>query len=279
VAWIEGKPGLRDELLKPVRNDPLVEQWALKDDALIAAYEGRFATARELEREALDGCHRIDRAQAGWVHVAEAGVREGLAGNTKRAREDARESLDHDASREVRGAAAVALAIAGDTQEATRIADELAAQYPQATIVQRHYLPAIRGAMALDDGRPADALQALQPAEAYELGVMGEVALPLYLRGEAYLGLKDGQRAADVYTKLTHDCPYPGTFPCALANLELARAYAMLGETGKARTAYSGFFALWKQADRDIPLLKPARLELGRLNGGDAAVAQLRPVD
>jgi eukaryotic-like serine/threonine-protein kinase len=279
VAWLEAKPGLHDELLKPVLSDPLVEQWALKDDALIAAYEGRFATARELEREALDGYHRIDRAQAGWVHVAEAGVREGLVGNMGRAREDAHEALDHDRSREVRGRAAVALALAGDTQEASRMADELAAQYPQATIVQRHYLPAIRGAMALGEDRPNDALQALEPAEAYELGIMGEVGLPLYLRGEAYLGLKDGQRAADAFTKLIRDCPYPGTFPCALARLELARAYAMQGDTGKARSAYNDFFALWKQADRDIPLLKPARLELSRLNTAGAAVARLQPVN
>jgi eukaryotic-like serine/threonine-protein kinase len=47
----------------------------------------------------------------------------------------------------------------------------------------------------------------------------------------------------------------------ALARLGLARAYASQGNGSKARTAYQDFFALWKDADPDIPILKQAKAE------------------
>jgi hypothetical protein len=44
----------------------------------------------------------------------------------------------------------------------------------------------------------------------------------------------------------------------ALAHLGLARANAISGDTAKAKTAYQDFLAaLWKDADPDIPVLKP----------------------
>ncbi len=53
--------------------------------------------------------------------------------------------------------------------------------------------------------------------------------------------------------------------PGALAHLSLARAYALSGDTAKARTAYHDFFALWKDADPDIPILKEAKAEYEQL--------------
>ena len=51
----------------------------------------------------------------------------------------------------------------------------------------------------------------------------------------------------------------------ALARLGLARAYVLQGDTAKARTAYQDFFALWKDADPDIPILKQAKDEYAKL--------------
>ena len=57
-----------------------------------------------------------------------------------------------------------------------------------------------------------------------------------------------------------------GTFQWgALARLGLARAYAMQGDTVKARTAYQDFLTLWKDADPDIPILKQAKAEYAKL--------------
>jgi eukaryotic-like serine/threonine-protein kinase len=51
----------------------------------------------------------------------------------------------------------------------------------------------------------------------------------------------------------------------ALARLGRARAYAMQGDTAKARTAYQDFLTLWKDADPDIPILKEAKAEYAKL--------------
>ena len=51
----------------------------------------------------------------------------------------------------------------------------------------------------------------------------------------------------------------------ALAHLQLARAYALTGDTAKAKGAYQDFFILWKDADPDIPILKEAKAEYAKL--------------
>ena len=50
-----------------------------------------------------------------------------------------------------------------------------------------------------------------------------------------------------------------------LAHLGVARAYALQGQTGKSRAAYQEFFALWKDADTDIPILQQAKAEYAKL--------------
>jgi hypothetical protein len=51
----------------------------------------------------------------------------------------------------------------------------------------------------------------------------------------------------------------------ALAHLGVARAYALQGDTAKSHAAYQGFFALRKDADPDIPILKEAKAEYAKL--------------
>jgi hypothetical protein len=51
----------------------------------------------------------------------------------------------------------------------------------------------------------------------------------------------------------------------ALAHLGLGRAYALAGDNAKAKTAYQDFFALWKNADPDTPILVQAKTEYAKL--------------
>ena len=51
----------------------------------------------------------------------------------------------------------------------------------------------------------------------------------------------------------------------SLAHLGLGRAHVLQGDTSKARTAYQDFFALWKDADPDTPILKQAKSEYSKL--------------
>jgi len=51
----------------------------------------------------------------------------------------------------------------------------------------------------------------------------------------------------------------------ALAHLQIGRAYAIRGDSTKAKAAYQDFLALWKDADPDIPILKQAKAEYAKL--------------
>jgi hypothetical protein len=50
-----------------------------------------------------------------------------------------------------------------------------------------------------------------------------------------------------------------------LAHLCLGRALAVKGDTSGARKAYQDFFALWKDADADLPVLIEAKKEYEQL--------------
>jgi predicted Zn-dependent protease len=98
------------------------------------------------------------------------------------------------------------------------------------------------------------------------------------MRGEAYLMLHDGSRAAAEFQKFIDHRGVVANFPWgALARLGLARAYALQGHTAKARTAYKDFLTLWKDADPDVPILKEAQTEYDELKENDAQVSWLTP--
>src|ERR1019366_9327698 len=106
---------------------------------------------------------------------------------------------------------------------------------------------------------PSRAVELLKVASPIELGTPTAVTVylcPVYLRGEAYLMLHDGNRAAAEFQKFINHYGLVANFPWgALARLGLARAYAMQGNTTKARAAYQDFLTLWKNADPDVPIL------------------------
>jgi hypothetical protein len=177
-------------------------------------------------------------------------------------------------NRDVRDMTALALARAGDTTGAERLAAELDKTFPLDTLVQRYWLPTVRAAVALHRKDPNRAIELLKTTGPIELGAsraLQVVLCPVYLRGEAYLMRHDGSRAAGEFQKfLDHRC-LVGNFPWgSLARLGLARAYALDVAKGsvardKARTAYQEFLTLWKDADPDIPILREAKAEYAKL--------------
>ena len=89
---------------------------------------------------------------------------------------------------------------------------------------------------------------------------------PVYLRGQAYLMAKNGTAAAGEFQKvLDHPGVVVNFVIGALAHLGLARAYVLQADATKARAAYDDFFALWKDADPDLPILKEAKAEYAKL--------------
>jgi hypothetical protein len=90
--------------------------------------------------------------------------------------------------------------------------------------------------------------------------------VPPYLRGRAYLMLRDGKAARAEFQKLIDHYGLIGNFPWgALSRLGVARADAMSGDEAEARSAYRHFLGIWADADPDIAIFRQAKAEYARL--------------
>jgi eukaryotic-like serine/threonine-protein kinase len=174
-------------------------------------------------------------------------LREVELGNWEQARAQANAAMKLAPNRDVKDTVALVLARAGDAAGAEKLAAELDKTFPLDTLVQRNWLPTIRAALAIERRDPKRAVELLKGTSAVEL-------VPAYVRGEAYLATHDGDRAATEFQNFIDRRGAVANFPWgALARLQLARAYAMQGDTAKAKSAYEDFLTLWKDADPDSP--------------------------
>ncbi|HYL45978.1 MAG TPA: tetratricopeptide repeat protein [Candidatus Limnocylindrales bacterium] len=257
-AWTAGHPEADDILLSPQSDTE--------------GFSGHLAKAREFSRRASESAQRAgDKEMAAWREM-NAALREAEFGNAAQARTQTASGLALDSSQGIQILAALALARAGDSDQVQKMADDLQKQNPFNTTIIGYWLPSIRAALELNRQNPSKAVEFLQAAAPYDLGEpdpapeLGGYLYPVYLRGLAFLALRQGSAAAAEFQKFIDrrgvviNCPLG-----ALAHLGLARAYALQGDTSKARAAYQDFLALWKDADPDIPILKDAKSESAKL--------------
>jgi eukaryotic-like serine/threonine-protein kinase len=246
------------------------EDQMLNYEADTALYAGHLARARVLTRNAMEAARKADEAEAPALYLADAAVREALVGNMDVAKLQARAALAISKSRDAEALSAIALGLAGESAQALRLANDLEKRFPQDTIVQFHYLPAIHVEELLRRNDYARAVDALAAAAPHELGgnleTLNFVLFPVYLRGKAYLAAKQGAPAAAEFQKIID---HPGVVRSepigALARLELGRAFVLAGDKSQAKAAYQEFLAIWKDADPDIPVLKQAKAEYSNL--------------
>ena len=253
AAWRRGRPGWEGDLLR--------------SEAETAAYGGQFSRAREQIRHAVDLAQRTDEKETAAEYKSIMAGYEASVGNSNLAKQGARVALAIANDRDAEGASALAVGLAGDSAEAERLAGDLGKRFPEDTVVQFQYLPTVHAAVALQIGDAGKAVDALAAAAPYELGQCAYLPLyPVYLRGEAYLSGKQGAAAAVEFQKiLDHPGVVVNGLIGALAHLGLGRANALAGDSAKAKTAYQDFFALWKNADPDIPILIQAKTEYAKL--------------
>ena len=251
---------------------PGVEDWLLGLEADTAAYSGRLRAAREFSHQAMDSAQRAGEEEAAATYSAGSGLREALFGYADAARRRASLAMKRRAGHDVQCVSALALAYAGDDRQAQALTAGLAQSFPEATIVQYNYLPTLRAKLALSNGNTSEAIESLRAAAPYELGQTTysiyrcTVMYPVYVRGEAYLAARKGNEAAAEFQKILDHRGLVLNEPIgALAHLQIARAYAMQGDTVKARAAYQDFLTLWKDADPDIPILIAAEAEYAKL--------------
>jgi serine/threonine protein kinase/Flp pilus assembly protein TadD len=263
-AWAIGKPGTEDILLSA--------------ESDTQANCGHLEKSRQLSAQAEESARRADSKETAAFWQGNEALREVEFGNSAEGLKQAREALELAPGRDVRIEAALALARGGDVAAAEKLAEALNQEFPLDTLMQNYWLPTVYASIALQRRDSAKAIGILRTSAPYELAdpppFSAGTMYPVYLRGQAYLALaqitrtssENEHHAAAEFQKILD---HPGVivnFPLiSLSHLGLGRARALSGDKAAARTAYQDFFALWKDADSDIPILKQAKAEYAKL--------------
>jgi tetratricopeptide (TPR) repeat protein len=158
------------------------------------------------------------------------------------------------------------LALCGDASRAQTLADDFVRKFPQDTIYNSVWLPLIRATLELKRGEatvPERAVQLLPPSHQYEAALNFR---PTWVRGLAYLQAKNGALAAAEFQRIIEHRGWDVLSPLwPMAHLGLARAAILQGDVAKGRREYQDFFALWKDADAELPILIEAKKEYEKL--------------
>jgi serine/threonine protein kinase/tetratricopeptide (TPR) repeat protein len=158
--------------------------------------------------------------------------------------------------------AADTLALCNEPKQATLALSDLEKHYPQDTLIHELSVPQARAWLAIKAGDPQGALALLEKVRAHDAASYAP-----YLRGLAYLQLKDSRNAIESFQNATRlkGLAYTTGSPYALSYLGLGRAYAMAGNKPDAKKAYDALFSEWKNADSDLPVIAEAKKEYAQL--------------
>jgi len=255
------KPGL-ERARSLLKSSPGGDGLVMHFDANLAASRGQLRQARELYMQASQAMQRYNLKESAATEVAGEAVTEAALGNSAEASRGAAAALRISRGTRVVLLAAVSYALAGEERKAQELSSEVAKQRPEDTLVQSVWVPLVSAIIELKHKDPTKALQLLTAAGPYD-----RANLPvLFTRGRAYLQAGQGNEAAQEFQKvLALRNISPGDLTLPLAQLGLARACALQGDTSRSRIAYQDYFALWKDADPDIPILQQAKAEYAKL--------------
>jgi hypothetical protein len=269
VAWADAQDSSDDTV-------QLIYSYAADTEA----YQGRVRGFREYSNKTINGASNAGLEEASALWLAKKAQWEAELGYSDVARRDAEAALARARTRDVKNMAGLALARAGDSNHAVEVADELEREFPERSFIRLYWVNTTKAAAELKHGNPERAIELLELAKPYEASgstIMQPTTLyPAFVRGEAYLAIDDGGKAAPEFRKfidhpgMLANCPL-----AALARLGVARANALeaknsTGADGdaarvRALAAYKDFLTLWKDADSDIPIYKQAKAEYAKL--------------
>lgn len=236
----------------------------------VAAFRGQFHAMRHFSDIGLQTAEATGFNQNAALILAQQSLWEAQVGNLALARTRAGAAMSKARGIDVDMKSALSLALAGDAHTPETIAANLTKLHPEDTVLNAVSVPLIRSAIALERGNAKRAIDLLQSANQYELGIgylYYPPLVPSYMRGQAYLKLRDGSHAAAEFKKILDHRGVDAASPTyALAQLGLARSENLAGNVSAARTAYQDFLTTWKSADADIPVLKQAKAEYAKLH-------------
>jgi DNA-binding winged helix-turn-helix (wHTH) protein len=276
IAFLKGDRLGLERVAAEAQDTPGADDWMANAAGFVLAYSGHLEDARKMSRRAADLARKAERRETEALYETDTAVREALFGNVSTAKQRAGHALELSKSRDVSYGAAFALALSGDASRSQALREDLARRFPEDTRVQFTYAPTLRALMALNHNQPSRAVELLQTAIPYEVGIPTEGGsefllgagnlYPAYVRGLAHLAEHRGGEAAAEFQKILDHRGIVVSDPVgAVAHVQLGRAYALSGDKTKAKFAYQDFLTLWKDADPDIPILKQARAEYAKL--------------
>ncbi len=275
LAFLKGdRAGLDREAALAQAQSP-VNDLVYDRQAFVLAYAGRLKDAKLTAQRVADLNSQPDqRGRKALIEIGPA-LWDAFIGNAAAATKGAAAAADLSKDRDVEYGAAFALALSGEPTRSKILAKDLEMRFPEDTAVKVFYVPAIRAILELKNGgEPSKAIELLQVSLPYDRGTPPSAApmffgmfYTVYVRGLAYLAAHQGPEAATQFQKIIDGRNIVVSDPVgALAHLQLGRAFAMSGDKTKAKTAYQDFLTLWKDADKNIPILDQAKKESRELN-------------
>jgi len=233
--------------------------------AALALSLGQAKKGEELKRRAIELFKTQDRAENASQSLISLAGSQAAFGRCDQSKENVDAGLALSRGRISLPGAALVHAFCNDASRAQTLLDESLKLYPKDTIRVSMLAPLVRAVLENKRGNTAQALQLMESLRACDLGLIAGVSNN-FVRGQIYLQQRSGSEAAAEFQKVIEHSGVDFFSPAhALAHLELARAAALSGDTGKSRKEYQDFFAAWKDADADLPVLLEARKEYEQL--------------
>lgn len=238
---------------------------ALGWQAHSAAFHGRIRSAHEAFGRGIQMSRQGNFTEVAGQLSIEDGETHAIVGDCDQARTEIATGLSLTRDNDSLEHAARALAFCGESRQVAELTTELAKRFPDATLSNRLAIPVIDATVAMHGDEAQRALDLLEPVRRFDHAPSAEF-WPVYLRGLAYLRLKNGPAAAAEFgAVVSRRGEVPASMLYPLSYLGLARAAVLSNDTAAARKSYDQFLALWKDADSGLPVLNDARRELAAL--------------
>jgi serine/threonine protein kinase/tetratricopeptide (TPR) repeat protein len=262
IAFVQGDTATMDKEEAFLHDQPDLELGVDTRHGDIAASRGQLRQAQDFYEKARQITQRLQLKDSEAALMTGQGWVLGHFGYSKRAIEAANAGLAVSQSFPTKLSVASDLVLAGENRRALELAAQVSRERPDDTLIQAVSVPWVQAVAALNDGSPKKAIELLNRASPYNKANTPD----MYVRGLAYLKMGQGDEAAQEFQKILSLRNFAATdLLLPMAHLGVGRAYALSGDIAKSRSAYQDFFALWKEADPDVPILKQAKAEYAKL--------------
>jgi serine/threonine protein kinase/tetratricopeptide (TPR) repeat protein len=226
---------------------------------------GKLKHAEELLKRSMELFKLQKRPENASARLMALAGELSILGKCDRAKDSAKEAMNLVRGQMNIANAALIYAACGDSSQAQSLLEEARAAYPKNTVISAILTPIVGAGVEKAKGNIPQAIQLLESVRSYDYGVILGVATK-YARGNLYLQQRRGKEAAAEFKEIIDHRGADLLSPAnTLAHLGLARAAVINGDTAAARKSYQDFFALWKDADADLPALVQAKKEYEQL--------------